>query len=36
MGEWNQQDKGEESQDGLSNSQACGAVLCLVNSTALM
>jgi hypothetical protein len=36
MGEWNQQDKGEESQDGLSNSQACGAALCLVNSTALM
>jgi hypothetical protein len=25
MGEWNQQDEGEESLDGLSNSQACGS-----------
>jgi hypothetical protein len=25
MGEWDKQDEGEESKEGLSNSQACGS-----------
>jgi hypothetical protein len=25
MGEWDKQDEGEESYEGLSNSQACGS-----------